>query len=110
MYSTKAKQDALDLWFSLLGEMSVDDFVAELGYPSGGAMRNWIREDPRHDPDKCQYRSKPVLSKLGAIKRVAEGAPKARAARETGLTPMQVHRAVEKFARGGTAALLLALP
>ena len=106
MYSPKAKQDALDLWFSLLGEMSVDDFVAELGYPSGGAMRNWIREDPRHDPDKCQYRSKPVLSKLEAIKRVAEGAPKARAARETGLTPMQVHRAVEKFARGGTAALL----
>ena len=29
MYSQQAKQDALDLWFSMLGEISVADFVAE---------------------------------------------------------------------------------
>ena len=33
MYDKRAKQDALDLWFSMPGEMSVDDFAAELGYP-----------------------------------------------------------------------------
>ena len=65
MYDKRAKQDALDLWFSMPGEMSVDDFAAELGYPSGSTLRNWIKADPRHDPDKCQYRSKPVLPKLG---------------------------------------------
>lgn len=114
MYDKRAKQDALDLWFSMPGEMSVDDFAAELGYPSGSTLRNWIKADPRHDPDKCQYRSKPVLPKLEAIRRVAEGATAAQAARETGLTPQQVRYSVGRYARGGTAALLpapvLALP
>ena len=27
MYDKRAKQDALDLWFSMPGEMSVDDFA-----------------------------------------------------------------------------------
>lgn len=106
MYDKRAKQDALDLWFSMSGEMSVDDFAAELGYPSGSTLRNWIKADPRHDPDKCQYRSKPVLPKLEAIRRVAEGATAAQAARETGLTPQQVRYSVGRYARGGTAALL----
>ena len=102
MYDKRAKQDALDLWFSMPGEMSVDDFAAELGYPSGSTLRNWIKADPRHDPDKCQYRSKPVLPKLEAIRRVAEGATAAQAARETGLTPQQVRYSVGRYARGGT--------
>ena len=50
-YSYRMKRDALDLWFSMEGAMSVDDFVAELGYPSAGCMRGWIRRDPRRDPD-----------------------------------------------------------
>ncbi|MEI3546904.1 MAG: hypothetical protein V8Q09_01005 [Adlercreutzia sp.] len=33
--------------------------AADLGYPSGSTLRNWIKADPRHDPDKCQYRSSP---------------------------------------------------
>ena len=97
MYDKRAKQDALDLWFSMSGEMSVDDFAAELGYPSGSTLRNWIKADPRHDPDKCQYRSKPVLPKLEAIRRVAEGATAAQAARETGLTPQQVRYSVGRY-------------
>lgn len=87
MYDKRAKQDALDLWFSMPGEMSVDDFAAELGYPSGSTLRNWIKADPRHDPDKCQYRSKPVLPKLEAIRRVAEGATAAQAAPGDGADP-----------------------
>ena len=106
MYGERARQEALDLWFSMPGEMSVADFVAELGYPSSSAMSNWIRADPRHDPDKAQYRSKPVRPRLEAIKRVSEGASYSRAARETGLTVPQVRRSVERYAEGGTAALL----
>lgn len=106
MYGRQARQDALDLWFSMPGEMSVEDFAAELGYPSTRTLRDWIKADPRHDPDKAQYRSKPVLAKLEAIRRVAEGASAARAGRETGLTPGQVRRSVDRYARGGTAALL----
>lgn len=67
MYSEEMRRDALDLWFALLGTISVDDFVAELGYPSGSTMRLWIRGDSRHDPDMLKYRSRPVLTKLEAI-------------------------------------------
>ena len=105
-YSYRMKKDALDLWFSMGGEMSVDDFVAELGYPSGGCMRRWIRQDPRHDPDKAQYRSKPVLAKLEAIRRVSEGQSRARAGAAAGVDASTVAVWVDRYARGGTAALL----
>ncbi len=109
MYDKRAKQDAagsvssrcparLSRW---------TDFAAEnWGTLRAARSRNWIKADPRHDPDKCQYRSKPVLPKLEAIRRVAEGATAAQAARETGLTPQQVRYSVGRYARGGTAALL----
>ena len=59
MYDKRAKQDALDLWFSMPGEMSVDDFAAELGYPSGSTLRNWIKADPRHDPTSASTAPSP---------------------------------------------------
>ncbi len=68
MYDKRAKQDALD---PMPGEMSVDDFATELGYPSGTGL---------HDPDKCQYCPSPC-SQAEAI-RLAGATP-----RETGLTP-----------------------
>ena len=105
-YSRKMRGEALDLWFELLGTMSVEEFVAELGYPCATTMSAWIKADPRHDPDKATYRSKPVLTKLEAIRRVAEGASTVRAAREAGLSQSHVSALVSKFAEGGTAALL----
>lgn len=62
MYGKRAKQDVLDLRFLMPGEMSVEDFAAELGHSSARTLHHWIKVDPRHDPDKCQYRSKPVSS------------------------------------------------
>ena len=106
MYSRSDRQRALDLWFERPGEVSVARFVEELGYPSASAMAGWIRADPRHDPDKATYRSKPVLSKLEAIRRVAEGASCAQAGAPLGMTKAQVADAVARYARGGTAELL----
>ena len=103
-YSRKMRGEALDLWFELLGTMSVEEFVAELGYPCATTMSAWIKADPRHDPDKPQYRSKPILTKLEAIRRVSEGEPVSRVCREVGSTCVPVW--VSKFAEGGTAALL----
>lgn len=71
MCGRRARQDALDLWFSMLGEISVADFVSESGYPSDSAMRGRIGSDPRHDPYRVQYWSLPMLSKLKAVRRVA---------------------------------------
>ncbi len=110
MYDKRAKQDAQDLWFSMPGEMSVDDFAAELGYPSGSTLRNWIKADPVHDPDMRQYRPSPCLPKLEAIRRVAEGATAAQAAWETGPDPSAGALQRGRYARGGTAAFLLPRP
>ncbi len=105
-YSQREKEDALDLWFAMEGTISLDDFVEELGYPSRTCLRNWIEGDPRRDPDKATYRSKPVLAKLEAIKRVADGEPAARVGRDVGVSGTGVGQWVSKFAEGGTAALL----
>lgn len=106
MYNAEEKADALDLWFALEGEMSIESFVAELGYPSDKCMRLWIRADPRYDPDKASYKSKPILTKLEAIKRVSEGSSQAGVARDLGVPNHSVRKWVGEFARGGTAELL----
>ena len=106
MYSIEERQRALDLWFERFGEVGMERFVAELGYPSRQTMSNWVRADPRHDPDKATYKSKPVLAKLEAIRRVAEGARPSSAGAPSGMTAAQVRDAVDRYARGGTAELL----
>ena len=104
MYNQEDKAEALDLWFAMAGTISIEDFVEELGYPSRSCMQGWINEDPRRDPDKPTYKSKPVLTKLEAIRRVADGEPARRVGRDVGAT--NVGQWVSKFAEGGTAALL----
>ena len=104
MYNQKDKAAALDLWFAMAGTISLEDFVEELGYPSRTCLSGWIKADPRFDPDKPTYKSKPILTKLEAIRRVADGAPLAQVARDVGAT--DVGQWVAKFAEGGTAALL----
>lgn len=100
------RREAVDLWFALYPSISMDDFVAELGYPSRTCLSKWVREDPRFDPDKPRYDSKPLLTKLEAIRRVADGEPFASAARACGVSDAHVRRLVGKFAGGGAAALL----
>lgn len=51
MYPRSDRRDALDLWFEMLGEMSVEDFVDGLGWPSPSTMHKWIKGDPRYDPE-----------------------------------------------------------
>ena len=84
----------------------MDDFVAELGYPSAGCMRGWIRRDPRRDPDRATYKSRPVLTKLECIRRVSEGQSCARAGAAAGVGASTVAYWADRYARGGTAALL----
>ena len=106
MYPRSDRRDALDLWFKMLGEMSVEDFVDELGWPSPSTMHKWIKGDPRYDPDKARYDSRPVLAKLELIRKVSEGAACAKAAREIGVSDAQAYRIVKAYAEGGTAVLL----
>lgn len=105
-YSERERQEALDLWFAMSSEMSMEEFVAELGYPSRACLARWARADPRWDPDRPQHRSRPVLSKLEAIRRVSEGASWAEAGRQAGVSASCVGKLCKMYARGGTAALL----
>ena len=106
MYPPNKKREALDLWFATYGEFSIAEFTAQLGYPNSGTMSRWIKADPRHDPDRAQYRSKPIVPKLEAIRRVADGESISAAARAVGLSRAQVRVSVNMYAEGGTAALL----
>ncbi len=67
MYDKRAKQDALDLWFSMPGEMSVDDFAAELGLPFGQHRQQLDQGGSQAQPTST---APPVLPKLEAIRRV----------------------------------------
>lgn len=104
MYNSEKKAEALDLWFGMAGSISIGDFVEELGYPSRTCLQAWIKDDPRYDPDKPTYKSKPILTKLEAIRRVADGEPVAKVGRDIGAT--NVGQWVSRFAEGGTASLL----
>ena len=106
MYNPDKKAEALDLWFAMGGTVSLGEFVDELGYPSRPCMSSWIKADPRYDPDKATYKSKAVLTKLEAIRRVSDGEPAARIGRDIGVSRSTVGAWVSKFAEGGTAALL----
>ena len=105
MYPPNKKREALDLWFATCGEFSIAEFTAQLGYPDSGTMSRWTRADPRHDPDRAQYRSKPIAPKLEAIRRVAGGESVSSAARAVGPSRGQVRISVNMHAEGGTAAL-----
>ena len=105
MYPPNKKREALDLWFATYGEFSIAEFTAQLGYPDSGTMSRWTRADPRHDPDRAQYRSKPIAPKLEAIRRVAGGESVSSAARAVGPSRGQVRISVSMHAEGGAAAL-----
>lgn len=105
MYPPNKKREALDLWFATYGEFSIAEFTAQLGYPDSGTMSRWTRADPRHDPGRAQYRSKPIAPKLEAIGRVAGGESVSSAARAVGPSRGQVRVSVDMHAEGGTAAL-----
>ena len=106
MYSKEQRGLAMDLWFEMLGTISMEEFVAELGWPSLSCLARWVAADPRHDPDRASYRSKPMATKLDVVRRIAGGEPVARAARAAGICDKSAANLYKMYAEGGTAALL----
>ena len=45
MFSMEDRRRAVDLYFT--EGMTIRKVIAELGYPSEGALVKWVREDPR---------------------------------------------------------------
>lgn len=46
MFSMEDRRRAVDLYFT--EGMTIRKVIAELGYPSEGALVKWVREDPRY--------------------------------------------------------------
>ena len=77
------QRGAVDMYFT--EGMTIRKVVAELGYPSEGALAKWVREDPRYT-GACR-RSYTLECKTNAARRALGGEPLARVARDAGCTP-----------------------
>ena len=78
MFSMEDRRRAVDLYFT--EGMTIRKVIAELGYPSEGALVKWVREDPRYT-GACR-RSYTLECKTNAARRALEGEPLARVARD----------------------------
>ena len=87
MFSMEDRRRAVDLYFT--EGMTIRKVIAELGYPSEGALVKWVREDPRYT-GACR-RSYTLECKTNAARRALEGEPLARVARDAGCTPTSVY-------------------
>ena len=81
MFSMKKVSRAVDLYFT--EGMTIRKVIAELGYPSEGALVKWVR-DPRYTTGACR-RSYTLECKTNAARRALEGEPLARAGARRGL-------------------------
>ena len=66
MFSMEDRRRAVDLYFTQ--GMTIRKVVAELGYPSEGALAKWVREDPRYT-GACRH-SYTLECKTNAARRV----------------------------------------
>jgi transposase-like protein len=78
--------------------------VAELGYPSEGALVKWVREDPRYT-GACR-RSYTLECKTNAARRALGGEPLARVARDAGCTPTSVYQWMRRYRSEGILGLM----
>jgi len=69
MFSMEDRRRAVDLYFTQ--GMTIRKVVAELGYPSEGALAKWVREDPRYT-GACR-RSYTLECKTNAARRALGG-------------------------------------
>ena len=51
MFSMEDRRRAVDLYFT--EGMTIRKVIAELGYPSEGALVKWVREDPCISSSRC---------------------------------------------------------
>lgn len=99
MFSVEERRRDVDLYFA--EGMAIRKVVAELGYPSEGALAKWVREDPRYSV-RIRWSSPP-----NAAKRALGGELLVSVARDAGCTPTSVYPCFVKFlwAWGGDALL-----
>ncbi|WP_291802891.1 IS3-like element ISBlo11 family transposase [Bifidobacterium sp.] len=102
MFSMEDRRRAVDLYFT--EGMTIRKVIAELGYPSEGALVKWVREDPRCT-GACR-RSYTLECKTNAARRALEGEPLARVARDAGCTPTSVYQWMRRYRSEGILGLM----
>lgn len=84
--------------------MTIRKVVAELGYPSEGAVVKWVREDPCCTGE-CR-RSYALECKTDAARRALGGESLARVARDAGCTPTSVYQWMRRYRNEGILGLM----
>ena len=102
MFSMEDRRRAVDLYVT--EGMTIRKVIAELGYPSEGALVKWVREDPRYT-GACR-RSYTLECKTNAARRALEGEPLARVARDAGCTPTSVYQWMRRYRSEGILGLM----
>jgi len=102
MFSMEDRRRAVDLYFT--GGMIIRKVVAELGYPSEGAVVKWVREDPRYTGE-CR-RSYALECKTNAARRALGGESLARVARDAGCAPTSVYQWMRRYRSEGILGLM----
>lgn len=102
MFSMEDRRRAVDLYFT--EGMTIRKVVAELGYPSEGALVKWVREDPRYT-GACG-RSYTLECKTNAARRALGGESLARVARDAGCTPTSVYQWMRRYRSEGIPGLM----
>lgn len=102
MFSMEDRRRAVDLYFTQ--GMTIRKVVAELGYPSEGALAKWVRGDPRFT-GACR-RSYTLECKTNAARRALGGESLAVVARDVGCTPTSVYQWMRRYQSEGILGLM----
>ncbi|EKE50632.1 transposase [Bifidobacterium bifidum LMG 13195] len=83
VFSDEDRRRAVDLYFTQ--GMTIRKVVARLGYPSEGALVNWVRSDPRYE--RAGKRSYTLECKVRAARRALAGESPTAVARDVDAGP-----------------------
>ena len=104
MFSDEDRRRAVDLYFTQ--GMTIRKVVARLGYPSEGALANWVRSDPRYE--RAGKRSYTLECKVRAARRALAGESPTAVARDVGCRATSVCQWARLYESEGTLGLMSA--
>ena len=104
MFSDEDRRRAVDLYFTQ--GMTIRKVVARLGYPSEGALVNWVRSDPRYE--RAGKRSYTLECKVRAARRALAGESPTAVARDVGCRATSVCQWARLYESEGTLGLMSA--
>jgi transposase InsO family protein/transposase-like protein len=102
MFSQEERGRAVELYFST--DMTTQQVVDHLGYPTRQCLERWLHEDPRYS-DAIAKPIVPLRKRVRAVRLCLAGMQQKRAAVQLGVSAGAVHHWMALYREGGMAAL-----